>query len=246
MKKLMQLLRDNAERTTQPLALVRNEGGTDATLYLYDVIDAYWGIGAQAVANAIAPLTANDTLHLRINSPGGDVFEGRAMAALLRGCPANVVAHIDALCASAATTVALACDSVEMDPQGFFMIHEAWSFCIGNKADMQEMGDLLNKIDAGIEADYAAKTGKALDEIKAWMQAETWFTAQEALDNGFVDSVVETSKGGASNAAPKQFNLQAFKHAPKALLAPSRRLDEPDWAAVHANNQRRLRLLEIA
>lgn len=242
--KLMQLLAANAETQRKPLQLVRNEGSNDVTLYLYDVIDAYWGINAETVARLVGGLTADDTLHLRINSPGGDVFEARAMAAAIRGCPAGkVIAHVDGLAASAATTVAIAAGEVEMDPQAFFMIHNAWSICIGDKSDMDDMSGLLDKIDASIVADYAACTGKPADEIAAWMEAETWFTAQEAVDAGFADRISEGS-GKADNTSARRWNLGAFERAPAALIETP--AAEPDWAAVHAHNVRRLRLFEIA
>jgi ATP-dependent protease ClpP protease subunit len=241
----MQLLRDNAAAERKPLNLVMNEAAQEATLYLYDVIDSYWGITAQDVAAQLSSLDANTTVHLRINSPGGDVFEARAMATLLQEFSGKVVAHVDALAASAATTVALAADEVVMADGAYFMIHNAWSIAIGNKSDMAEMGALLAKMDTTIAADYAKKTGKSADDIAALMDAETWFTAQEALDIGMVDSIANAEQetgNTASNTNGKRFNLSAYDRTPKALTQPP----APDLAAVHANNCRRLRLLSIA
>jgi ATP-dependent protease ClpP protease subunit len=245
MKQLMQLLRDNAAANPKPLALVRAEGATEASLYIYDVIDAYWGVSAKMVADAVASLKPEDTLRLHINSPGGDVFEARAMAANLRQFSGKVIAQIDSLAASAATTVALAADEIVMDPQGFFMIHNAWSIAIGDKGDMQDMATMLQKVDAGIVADYVAKTGQTPEQVSQWMDAETWFTAQEALDAGFVDSIAEPP-AKASNVQSKRFNLKAFARTPSALLEAPPPAPAQDQSAILAANQRRLRLLEIA
>jgi ATP-dependent Clp protease, protease subunit len=246
MNKLMQLLRDNAAAERKPLALVRADVGTDATLYVYDVIDSYWGVSAQMVAQAIAGLGADVTLHVRINSPGGDVFEARAMKSLLDQCPCHVVTHVDGLAASAATTVAMAGDEIVMAEGAYFMIHNAWSIAIGSKEDMLDMAKLLEKMDGTIAADYAQKTGQSLDAVAALMDEETWMTAQEALDAGFVDTIAAASPPPASAGATAsaKWNLAAYDKAPQALTAPPTQR-EPDLAAIHANNRRRLRLLEI-
>jgi ATP-dependent Clp protease protease subunit len=243
MKRLMQLLRDNTGSERAPLNVIRAEGSNDATIYVYDVIDAYWGVNATDIAKAVAGMGSDTTLHLRINSPGGDVFEARAIAAALKGFGGKTVAHIDALAASAATTIALACDEVEIADGGFFMIHNAWTFAYGNKSDLAETISLLEKIDAGIVADYANRTGKPADEIQAWMDAETWFTAQEAVDNGFANRLAPVAE---KKSSAKNWNLGAFHHAPKALTEPPGPTLDEQAAAARAHNARRLRLLELA
>lgn len=247
MKKLMQLLRDNAAQDRKPLNLVRAEGdASEATLYLYDVIDAYWGISAQMVAQAIAGLGKDVTLHLRINSPGGDVFEAEAMATAIRQHPGKTVAHIDGLAASAATRVASAAQEVEISEGSFYMIHNAWTIALGDKRDMTAAAALLDKVDGTIVADYAKRTGETPEQIAAWMNDETWFTAQEAVDHKFADRVASDDAGKASNATPRKFNLAAFDKTPKALLEPPKPAPAPDIAAQRAHNERRLRLLQVA
>lgn len=247
MKKLMQLLRDNAAQERKPLNLVRAESdASEATLYLYDVIDAYWGISAQMVAQAIAGLGKDVTLHLRINSPGGDVFEAEAMATAIRQHPGKTVAHIDGLAASAATRVASAADEVEISEGSFYMIHNAWTIALGDKRDMTAAAALLDKVDGTIVSDYAKRTGETPEQITAWMNDETWFTAQEAVDHKFADRIAADDAGQASNATPRQFNLAAFDKTPKALLEPAKPASTPDIAAQRAHNERRLRLLQVA
>lgn len=256
---LMQLLRDNAQREQKPLNLVRNAASPDSTLFLYDVIDAYWGISAQAVAAAVADADPKGTLHLRINSPGGDVFEARAMATALREFGGNVVAHVDGLAASAATTVACAAGEIVMGQGAFWMIHNAWSVAFGNKGDMLEMAALLAKIDGDIVADYAKCSGADTAQVVAWMDAETWMTAEEAVTNGFADRLAVEPDGdedgtdddndgdGKKAQAASRWNLAAYQRAPKQLIErPEPKPATPDWAAIHANNARRMRLLSIA
>lgn len=160
----------------------------EATLYVYDAIGSWFGIAASDFVQALADIKAK-TIHLRIQSPGGSVFEAEAMQTALQQHPARVIAHIDGMAASAATTLALGADEVEISDGGMFMIHNAWNIAIGNADDMLEMAAHLEKVDANIAADYQRKTGASLEQIKEWMDAETWFSAAEALEHGFVDRI---------------------------------------------------------
>lgn len=249
MKKLMQLLRENASTDRKPLNLVRAEGSSDATLYIYDVIDAYWGISAKDVAQAVAALAPTDTLHLRINSPGGDVFEASAISAAIRQHGGKTIAHIDGLCASAATDIACAADEVEIAEGGFYMIHNAWTISMGNKNDLRATADLLDKVDNVIINRYDQRTSLGAETLAAMCDAETWFTAQEAVDNKFADRLQPKDKGSqAANAASaRTFNLAAFDKTPQALLEPPSQPDpEPvDASAWRAHNERRLKLLDL-
>lgn len=193
----------------------------EATLWLYDAIDDYWGINAGDFAKSVAALTA-DTIHLRINSPGGDVFGARAIVAALRGSGAKVIAHIDGLAASAATFIAANCDAVHMADGAFFMIHQASTFTWGNSADLRETASLLDKVDATIVNDYVRRTGLPEQQIRDWMAAETWFTAEEAKASGFVDQIVSGQK--VDNSA---WDFSDCRNAPKALLQPDGVPDSP-------------------
>lgn len=218
MNKIMQLIKDNFNLAKPPVNLVKNEN--EASIYIYDVIDAWWGVSALSVVDAVEKAEGAEVLHVYINSPGGSVFEGRAMMAAIQRFEGTTIAHIDSLCASAATSVALACDQVEMADGAFFMIHNASTLAWGDKTVMRDTADILEKIETAIVDDYTSKTDKPKDEIVAWMDAETWFTAQEALDNGFVDAVKpRPSADKADNLANKQaWNLAAYEKAPAALL----------------------------
>lgn len=193
------------------------------------MIDAYWGVSAVHVIDAIAQAGDAEVLHVYINSPGGDVFEGRAIMAALARFQGKTIAHIDSLCASAATSIALACNEVEMSGGAFFMIHNASCIAWGDKSDLREQANVLEKIEGAIVADYVAKTGKGEAEIVAWMDAETWFSAAEALENGFIDRVTEApaDKARAANV----WNLAAYSKAPANIAAPTAATVAPPPAA---------------
>lgn len=207
-QQLLKLLADNRGK-----GLFRAEStGDEATIYLYDVItsDDFWGgVSAINFAKELSAITA-PVINLRINSPGGDVFAARAMEAAIREHPSKIISHIDGQAASAATYVALAAHTVKMSDGGFFMIHKAWSIALGNANNMLDMAALLEKVDESLVSTYATRTGNEEKAIRDWMEAETWFGAQEALDNGFIDEIVT-----AQPKARTTWNLSAYSHAPK-------------------------------
>ena len=159
MKQLVQLIRNNAAR--EPARIVAESDPN--TLFLSDVIDPYWGVSASDFNKALAGLSGQKVT-LRVNSPGGDVFDGRAMAAAIAQ-HGDVHAVIEGLAASAATYVTAACASVSMAQGGFYMIHNAWTMGYGNKADFLQTADLLGKIDETIITDYASKSGQSRADI---------------------------------------------------------------------------------
>ncbi len=211
MHPLQKLLADNRGR-----GLFRAEAsGNEATLYLYDVIvsDAFWGgVCAADFVRELVGLQAQ-TIHLRINSPGGEVFAAQAMAQAIREHPANIIAHIDGYAASAASWVALAADEVVISEGGFFMIHKAITMAYGNANDMLETAALLEKVDGTLVDTYARETGQDAQQIADWMAAETWFNAEEAVQYGFADKCATPDKKKAKNLT--QWNMSAWAHAPQ-------------------------------
>ena len=241
-RKLIQLLQSN--RSEAPKALRVENQSDAATIYLYGVIDKDWGVSAEALAKELDALRGV-AVTLRINSPGGDVFDGRAMYAAIRQ-HGNVTAQIDGLAASAATYVAMAAKSINMVDGGFMMIHNAWTLAFGNKNDFIEIADLLDKFDQSIVSDYIKKTGKSAGEIAAMMDAETWMSAKEALDMGFIDTifdgdVAQEPAGALSNS----WDLSAFDNAPRALTETANKDNQAElWAKQRAMAERRMRILD--
>lgn len=193
--------------------------GKEATVYLYDAIVAteeeaewYGGVSAQSFVKQLAGLEA-DTIHLRINSPGGSVFAGRAMETALRQHSAKVIVYVDGLAASAASFVAMAGDEIEMAQGAFFMIHKAWSMALGNSDELRKEADLLDKVDGSLAKTYHDRTGLPEDELAEMMAAETWLDADEAVAKGFADRVAE------GNAAQNRWDLSAYQNAPAAPAA---------------------------
>ena len=245
MNKLFRLIVDNKADKPRPFNLAKS--GDTASLYIYDVISAGWGVSALSVIEAINQAGDVQTLNIHINSPGGDVFEGRAIMAAISAFRGKTIAKIDSLCASAATSIALACNEIEMSEGAFFMIHNASGMAWGDKTALRETANVLEKIEGAIVNDYTSRTGKPEQEIRDKMQAETWFTAQEALEYGFIDSITEKS------TAKNTWNLSAFANPPKLPPDPEpepvKNETEPAPEAgffMSAANANRLRIAQIA
>ncbi|MGL1919941.1 MAG: Clp protease ClpP [Hyphomicrobiales bacterium] len=160
-------------------------------IYIDDEISAYYGITAKAVTKAFEKAENKDVV-LHFNCAGGDVMQARAMIGAIVAHTGKVTALIDGLCASAATFIACACESVAMNDGGYFVIHNATGFCWGDFVDMQKQGELLEKITNTIADDYAAKTGGKQADMLELMNVETMMDANEALEAGFIDEIVET------------------------------------------------------
>jgi ATP-dependent Clp protease protease subunit len=194
---------------------VENKAAADeTTVYIYDEI-SWWGVDAKQFVKDFNEITAS-TIHLRINSPGGSVFDGTTIYNTIKQHKSKTIIHIDGLAASIASVIAMAGDEVRMAENAFLMIHEPFSLVIGTAKDMRDEADLLDKVGGTIAKTYTQKSGKEDAEIKEMMAAETWMTAEEALENGFIDEIEKTDEKSDKSAAV-MFDLSAFANVPDAL-----------------------------
>lgn len=168
---------------------IRNAAAAEAELLIYDEIDAWWGVAASDIVAELATVTA-PSLRVRVNSPGGSVFEGLAIANALRAHPASVIVQVDGLAASIASVIAMAADRVVMAPQSMLMIHEASGMCMGDAAEMSKMAEVLDLISENIAGAYAAKAGGTVDDWRVAMRLESWYLADEAVKAGLADEVL--------------------------------------------------------
>jgi ATP-dependent protease ClpP protease subunit len=185
----------------------RSLGGATEIL-IYDEIGPF-GVTAKAVRAALAE--APGDLVVRINSPGGDVFDGIAIANDLRAHPGNVRVEITGLAASAASIIAMAGDEIAMAENSFLMIHNASGLVVGTRHDMRALADVLQKIDAELARAYASRTGISTREVARMMDAETWIAATEAKDRGFADEIIAPAKVSAG------WDLSMYGNVPAAL-----------------------------
>ncbi len=192
----------NAVTTPSPI----EEGGTVATIRMYGPIDSwggFWGISAKDMGVVLDGLPDSvDRIILRINSPGGEVFEGAAILNMLRAHSAKVTAVVDGLAASAASVIAAGADETVMSPGTQMMIHRASTIVWGNADDMRKEAKVLEGIDASITEIYQGKAGE-----KDWptlLSDETWMTAAEAKSMGLADRVAVIPDAGEAVTAGEE------------------------------------------
>ena len=191
-----------------------------ATMRLYDPIDSWggeWGVSAKEFVASLDALPADTaTIRLHINSPGGEVYEGITMLNALRNHKARVVAVVDGLAASAASFLAAGADEVVMARNSQLMIHDAWGMGIGNAQVMRDLAGRLDKISDNIASVYAAKSGGTVEDWRAAMLAETWYSDEEAVAAGLADRVEEAPAPAAKNS----FDLSVFQFAGREQAPP--------------------------
>ena len=190
-----------------------------ADLFIYDEI-GLWGVTASDLVAALADIHA-ETITVRINSPGGDVFDGIAIYEALSSHPATVNTQIDSLAASAASFIALAGETVTISEFGQMMIHDPYTIGIGNAADLRETADLLDRQGDNIAGIYAKKAGGSIASWRDAMRVETWYSSSEAVSAGLADSITVRKKttsdetvvpDSESEPMAAKWDLSVFQH----------------------------------
>lgn len=195
----------------------------EAELLLYDEIGGWWGCTADQLIADLRGITA-PRMRVRVNSPGGSVFEGVAIANALRSHPASVTIQVDGIAASIASVIAMAGDRVEMAPQTMLMIHDASGLCMGNAADMAEMEELLDLISNNIADAYAARAGGTREQWRQAMRDETWYLPEDAVAAGLADEAIPAPKAGQPAEEPEEEDepdmARAFDLAAYGYIGP--------------------------
>jgi ATP-dependent Clp endopeptidase proteolytic subunit ClpP len=193
---------------------IKAEADDTTEIYLYDEI-SYFGITARQFVSDLNSVKSKN-IKLRINSPGGAVWDGTAIYNAIKEHPAHVETHIEGIAASMASVIALAGDEVHMAENAYYMIHNPQLISMGEASDLRHDADLLDKITSNMVTTYAEASGNTKHQIKQWMNDETWFTAREAKDAGFVDEL-ESEKD-----ATAEFDLSVFSHVPERFKFENR------------------------
>ena len=166
---------------------IKNLSNSSTEVVIYDEIGT-WGVDSKSFIEEIKQISTENVL-LRINSPGGSVIDGLSIHDAIKRMPQNVTAQVEGLAASIASIIALGADKITMSQNSLFMIHNVWGGETGGSKDMRKAADLMDKMGDRLVNIYVGKTGKDESEIRNWMDEETWFTADEALEAGFIDSI---------------------------------------------------------
>jgi len=186
-----------------PWYTVRNAVDTDTTeILIYEEI-GFWGIAADEFVAELNKI-ATKNIKLRLNSPGGGVFDSIAIYNALVAHDASVHVQVDALAASGASIIAMAGDTITMMVGSQMMIHDALGVEIGNAKAMREMATFLDAQSNNIASVYAAKAGGDATEWRALMLKETWMMAQEAVDAGLADEIYSKPEPATEDDTPEE------------------------------------------
>ncbi|CAN5317404.1 hypothetical protein BH11PSE5_BH11PSE5_20670 [soil metagenome] len=181
------------ERWSEDGAGIRAVATGDNIITMFGTIgEDYWsdgGITAKKVQSQLRAIGERD-VEVHINSGGGDMFEGIACYNVLREHPHAVTVKIMGMAASAASVIAMAGDTIEIGAASFFMIHNCWVMAVGNRHDMAETAAFLEPFDRAMADLYAQRTGSKVDDVRKWMDAETWMSGSVAIERGFAQSML--------------------------------------------------------
>jgi ATP-dependent protease ClpP protease subunit len=195
---------------------IGNTDGDRAEVFIYGHIGDYYeadDVTAAAFTKALRGITAS-AIDLRVNSPGGSVFDGIAIYTALLEHPAVVDVSVDGVAASAASFVSMAGDTIAIQKPAKMMIHDATGIVLGNAADMQEMADLLNDLSDTIAGIYADRAGGTPAKWRDAMKAETWYSAAAAVEAGLADRVANDT----TQSAPDDRQSQLIRARARLLL----------------------------
>lgn len=184
-------------------------------IWLYDEIGT-WGIGAKEFIAELNAITSPQ-IALHINSPGGEVFEGNAIYNAIKRHTATVTTYIDGLAASIASVIALAGSRVVIAANGLYMLHNPSGVVMGPAEVMRRTADILDKIRDTMAGVYGAKSGQTPEAIAALLDAETWYSAEEAKAAGFVDEIADPVEATACAKFIPAMARLGYQHVPRAI-----------------------------
>ncbi len=209
-------------RNSKPEWSIKNATTTEAEIIIYGSIgEDFWdedAITAKRFSEELAKLPSSvKTINLRINSPGGDVFDGITIYERLKQHKAKVITYIDGIAASIASIIALAGDEIRIGEGAMIMVHRPMAGMFGNAGELERMIDILDKIEDQMTSIYMRKTGLTYLEVDKLLKGDagegTWLTSDEALENGFVKEIIGKTDG-LSLAASLVDKASWIKHKP--------------------------------
>ena len=195
------------------------DGGT-TEIFIYDVIGWPWCDAGELVQHLAT--VRDKPVVARINSPGGDCFDGLSIYNALANHPGGITIRIEGMAASMASVIAMAGGkNVEAYSNTMMMVHNAWIYAAGNHHELREIADISEKISGQMADIYIGKTKTGIREMKQLMDAETYMTAEEAKKKGFISTILKSGQG-----AKAEFDLP-FAHIPDYFKG-SKELTERD------------------
>lgn len=195
---------------------VESVSDDEAEVLIYDFIG--WPFNDSASFIRTLAEIKQSKITIRINSPGGDVWDANAIHNAIKSHPSKPTTRIESLAASAASYIAVAGHKKQAFKNAMVMIHEPMTGMYGNQFELRETADILEQISNQMIDMYADNTNVGKRELKDMLKAETWMTAKVAKEKGFIDSIIESGKG-----AKAEFDLSFFSNLPDEFRADSKK-----------------------
>jgi ATP-dependent Clp protease protease subunit len=198
--------------------------GSGTEIYIEGAISSeeWWGDEAtpSQLREELKAITSKN-ITVIINSGGGDVWAGLAMYNALNELDAEVTVRVDGLAASIASVIAMAGDKIIMSPGSMMMIHKASAWAGGDSEDLAKVIEMLETVEESIVPIYADRSGLSREEVQELMNAETWMSAEEAVEKGFADQVgtKKTEEVTSSFSGVLALSMSATKASAKQALA---------------------------
>jgi len=202
-------------------AILNQANDEQAEVSIFDEIGNF-GIRFADFAKDFNAIPKDKPILLRIHSPGGEVFDGAAIAAIVRR-RGNVTAQIEGLAASMASVIACSASRVLMSDGSWLMVHNPWGAAIGDAEELRDQAKLLDRLREQLVNTYRAKTGLPAEEIQTMLDDETWFDAKQALEKGFVDEITEQLPLAAKI---RPSSLRRFARVPSDLTSQKKSMSE--------------------
>jgi ATP-dependent Clp protease protease subunit len=212
--------------SVKPVFNIQNKSNGVAEMFLYGAVgdDAWDGSAVSAVkfSDELKKLPKDTKeIQLRINSPGGSVFDGLTIYERLKQHSAKVVVFIDGVAASIASIIAMAGDEIHIGEGSFLMIHKPHTFAWGNDLELERTIEVLQKIEDQMIGIYSRKTGLSRAQLSNMLMQDTWIKSEEAKDMGFVTNVIESSSQ-LQVAASMLKNAKWIKNPPEIVNAQAK------------------------
>ena len=225
---------------------IKNEAEGTIELFMYGTVG--YSVYLNGIKYALGDVVGNE-INVHINSYGGDLFEGIAIKNFLLNRPEKINVYIDGIAASAASVIAMAGDHIVMPSDAQMMIHNPWTYTMGNAKELRKTADDLDKAQTSLEKSYLNRFKGTEDELKTLLDEETYLTADEAVLFGLADKIdgqaAEDDEPNAKAALIKKFAAQVIPPATNAVEIPEETDEEENEEPESTFVNNLLKILEV-
>ena len=225
---------------------IKNEAEGTIELFMYGTVG--YSVYLNGIKYALGDVVGNE-INVHINSYGGDLFEGIAIKNFLLNRPEKINVYIDGIAASAASVIAMAGDHIVMPSDAQMMIHNPWTYTMGNAKELRKTADDLDKAQTSLEKSYLNRFKGTEDELKTLLDEETYLTADEAVLFGLADKIdgqaADDDEPNAKSALIKKFAAQAIPPATNTVETPEETDEEDNEEPESTFVNNLLKILEV-